>query len=334
MRSSRHLITTLTLACLTGAAAATPARASGQAPAQETARPPQEAQKLAVLIVGATPADAEVADNLTEVVIARIAQTSGFQIAGTSEFRKRLGMENEHRARLCLEDPACIGTVAVSLGVTKIVSGSVAAHDKQYVFSLALRDMRTGEVEQRIFRLVDGAVDQLVTTAQQATVDLFVTPPAPGHLRIGSNPPEARVAIDDAFVGTTPIISGNLVAGRHHLRVEKAGHFAWTSDVDVPAGSNLEIHLTPENLPRRLQWPASVAYGLTITAAAAAATGTVLGVLANVDPSSANRAVAQEQFEERRRLGLAADGVFIGAAVLGAAALTVFWVYRDHIFGR
>jgi hypothetical protein len=293
----------------------------------------EDLQKIAVLIVGATPADAEVADNLTEVVIARVAQTRGVQIAGTAEFRKRLGIQSENRARLCLEDAACIATIAVSLGVTKIVSGSVAARDNQFLFSLILRDMNTGEIEKRIFRLVDGDVDELVAAAQQATSELFVAPPAPGRVHVGSEPAGARVSIDEAYVGTTPLISGNLVAGKHALRVEAAGHFPWSSNVVVPAGSNFEINLTPQNLPPRLQWPTTVATGLTALAVATAATGAVLGVLAQVEPTSPNRAVAQEEFEHRRRLGLAADVTFVGAMVVGAAAGVVFWVYRGHIFG-
>ncbi|MEO7667712.1 MAG: hypothetical protein ABIW57_00140, partial [Polyangia bacterium] len=55
-----------------GAGAAPPARA-----AEETGR-----EKLAVFVLGTTEKDAELADNLTEVIIGAIAQRRGVEMAG------------------------------------------------------------------------------------------------------------------------------------------------------------------------------------------------------------------------------------------------------------
>ena len=48
-------------------------------------------EKIAVLVVATADKDAELADNLTEVIIAYAAQHGGFEIAGKEEFRARLG---------------------------------------------------------------------------------------------------------------------------------------------------------------------------------------------------------------------------------------------------
>ena len=77
-------------------------------------------EKIAVLVLATADKDAELADNLTEVIIAYAAQHGGFEVAGKEEFRARLGVENERRAQACLDDisasaaPACRWACAAS----------------------------------------------------------------------------------------------------------------------------------------------------------------------------------------------------------------------------
>jgi PEGA domain len=304
--------------CLLGLLSAAPAHAGKE--------------RIAVLVVGASPREVEIADNVTEVVIARVVQGSSAEIAGTPEFRRRLGLETPRQAGSCLEDANCLGRVAVSLGVTRIVAGSVSRRDKQYLFNLALHDIPGERVLARVFRIVEGSVDDLVRSVQDATDELFVVKPDPGRVRVTSATPTARVTIDDAFVGTTPVVSGNLVPGKHTVRVEKRGHFAWASEVQVPQASTLEINLTPDSLPERKTLPSVVAYGSGGAALLALIAGTTLGLLAQREPSAANRADAQSDFEQRLRMGTAADALLASAAVLGIGSALVFWFYRDHIF--
>ncbi len=70
--------------------------------------------------------------------------------------------------------------------------------------------------------------------------------PAPeaslGTLEIGSQPPGATVYVDDEAVGSTDPESGRLVktglpAGRHRVRVARAGHEDVVRDIEVPGGS-------------------------------------------------------------------------------------------------
>ena len=87
-------------------------------------------EKIAVLVVATADKDADLADNLTEVIIAYAAQHGGFEIAGKEEFRARLGVESERRTQACLDDIACLGRAGVSLGVRRIVAGSVGTRGK------------------------------------------------------------------------------------------------------------------------------------------------------------------------------------------------------------
>src|SRR5580704_9224311 len=239
-------------------------------------------EKIAVLVLGSSEKEAELADNLTEVLIAYVAQHGGFEIAGKEEFRARLGVENEKRAQSCLDDISCLGRAGVSLGVRRIVAGSVGTRGKQFLFNLNLDNVEEGKVESRVFRLVEGGVEDLIRAVQEASGELFRPHVEPGKIQVATDPDGARVSIDNAYLGVTPLISGTLLAGKHNVRVEADGHFPWASRVEVLPGQELQIKLTDANLPQRRAWPAAAAYGTAIAAAASLAAGGFLGELSQV----------------------------------------------------
>ncbi len=151
---------------------------------------------------------------------------------------------------------------------------------------------------------------------------------------MASIPPGARVAIDNAYLGVTPLISGTLLPGAHRVRVEADGRFPWTSQVDVRAGQDLGINLTEANLPRRRRWPGHAAYGSAGLAAAAAAAGGFLGVLSQVNPSGETREAAQRDLSQKRDLAVASTTAFVSAGALGLLSGVLFLVYQDDIFGH
>ncbi|HVR61698.1 MAG TPA: PEGA domain-containing protein [Polyangia bacterium] len=292
------------------------------------------AEKLAVLVLGTVERDAELADNLTEVIIARVAQRGGNEIAGKEEFRARLGVENESKAQACLDDIACLGRAAVSLGVRHIVAGSVGTRGKQFLFNLNLDNVESGRVENRVFRLVEGGVEDLIRAVQEGTDELFRAKVEPGRIQVSSLPDGARVSIDNAYLGVTPLISGTLLAGKHNVRVEADQRFPWTSKVEVLPGQDLQIKLTQENLPRRRQWPATAAYGTLVGAAVSFAAGAFLGVLSQLQPNGDTRYAAQQDFDQKRRFALFANISFGAGALFTILSSTFFIRYRDDIFGR
>jgi hypothetical protein len=299
------------------------------------ARTARAGEKIAVLVLATADKDADLADNLTEVIIAYAAQHGGFEIAGKEEFRARLGVESERRAQACLDDISCLGRAGVALGVRRIVAGSVGTRGKQVLFNLNLDNVQDGRVESRVFRLVDGGgVENLIKAVQDAASELFRPRVEPGKIQVASDPGGARVSIDNAYLGITPLISPTLVAGKHNVRVEATDRFPWTSRVDVRPGEELQIRLSPDNLPRRRRWPANTAYASSALAAAAFATGAFLGAVSQLQPSGDTREAAMQDLEQKKSFALAANISFGAGAVLAAVALFHFIRYRDDIFGR
>src|SRR5262245_46825982 len=59
------------------------------------AAPARAADRVAVLILPESGTEPALADNLTEIAIARIAERQRVQLAGTVEFRRQLGLESQ-----------------------------------------------------------------------------------------------------------------------------------------------------------------------------------------------------------------------------------------------
>ncbi len=298
------------------------------------AAPARAAEKMAVLVLGTSERDAELADNVTEMVIAYVSRRGGFELAGKEELRARLGVESEQKAQSCLDDVSCLSRTAVSLGVRRIVTGNVGTRGKQYLFSLNLNDVEKGKVDSRVFRLVEGGLPDLIKAVEAGTEELFRPRVEPGRVQINSDPAGARVSIDNAYLGVTPLISGSLLPGAHRVRVEADGRFPWRSTVEVRPGQDLGINLTDSNLPRRRRWPSVLATGTGVLALGAAATGGFLGVLSQIKPSGDTRADAMDDLAQKRTLSQGANVSFVTAGGLALVSAALFLIYRDDVFGR
>ena len=293
------------------------------------------AEKMAVLILAAGEKDADLADNVTEMVIAAVArQRGGVEVAGKEEFRARLGQMTDQRAQACLEEIACVGRTAVSLGVRRIVTGSVGTRGRQFLFSLNLHDVEAGRVENRVFRLIEGSLDDLIKAIETGCLELFKPKVEPGRIQVASMPVGARVSIDNAYLGVTPLISGTLLPGAHKVRVEADRRFPWVSTVEVRSGQDLGINLTEANLPARRRWPGAIAYGTGVLALTAAATGGLLGILSQVNPSGDTRQSSMEDFSQKDKMAKGANAAFITAGGLAVISTAMFIIYKDDIFGR
>jgi hypothetical protein len=300
-----------------------------------SAGPARAADKMAVLVLAASdkPADAELADNVTEVVIGFVARRTGAEVAGKEELRGRLGVTGERQAAACLDDLSCLARAGVSLGVRRIVAGHVGTRGRQFLFNLTLNDLESSQVTRRVFRLVEGGVEDLVRAVEDASAELFRPRVDPGRIQIRSEPASARVSIDHAYLGVTPLVSGTLLPGRHQVRVEAEGRFPWLSEVEVLPGQDLGITLGPANLPKRRRWPATVAYGGAALGGLSLAAGGFLGVLSQLSPNGTTRSDVQGDLDQKHRLAVGANAAFITGGVLVLLSLYHFIHYRADIFG-
>ena len=275
-------------------------RAAGR-PASPARPPARAGEKIAVLVLATADKDADLADNLTEVIIAYAAQHGGFEIAGKEEFRARLGVESERRAQACLDDVSCLGRAGVSLGVRRIVAGSVGTRGKQVPVQPEPRQRpgRQGR-EPRVpagrgrrrepHQGRAGGGERAVPSARRAGED-------PGLVRSRG----ARVAIDNAYLGVTPLISPTLVAGQ--TQRPRRGHRSLP--VDLARGGPPGRGAADPADPRQPAAPAALARERrvrvsTALAAGAFAAGAFLGVLSQLQPNGDSRQAAMQDLDQKR----------------------------------
>lgn len=291
--------------------------------------------KIAALILQSGGVDEELANNLTEVLIARLAQRGDYEIGGKEELKTKLGVSDQAAAE-CMQHLGCLGRVGTELGVTRLVVGTLGRRGADYLYNLNLVDIATGGIENRVFELVAGGrVENLIAAVQTNTDRLFQPKVEPGGVRVVSETPGAMVYLDEAFVGSTPVRRDGVEPGMHGLRVEKEGHNGWAKEIEVPAGSTLEVKVPLAALPERRRWPGPLATTGAVLAGVTGAVGVVLMVLADDAPanSSVTRAEALASADRRFAEGRIGIGLLAGAGALAVTSAVVTLVYRREIFG-
>jgi hypothetical protein len=290
--------------------------------------------KLAALIIKAGNVDDELADNLTEVLIARLARRGDHEIAGKEELKSKLGVDDK-AAGECISSPECLGRVGTELGVTRMVVGQLGRRGDDYIYNLNLVDIGTGKVENRVFEMVAGGkVSNLIAAVQSTADKLFQPKIEPGGVRVTSETRGAMVYLDEAFMGATPVRRDGIEPGPHALRVEKEGHVGWGKQIEVPPGNTLEIKVPLAALPERRHWPGPVAASLAVIAGLSAVTGIVMESLAHAAPDPGlTRAGAIDNANQRFLFSELGTGFLAGAAGLAVAAAVITIVLRHDIFG-
>ena len=289
--------------------------------------------KLAALILKSGSVDEELADNLTEVLIARIARRGEHEIAGKEELKSKLGVDDRAAAE-CMQNLGCLGRAGTELGVTRMVVGTLGKRGDDYLYNLTLIDISTGQVENRVFELVAGGkIDPLIAAVQSTADKLFLPKVEPGGVRVTSETRGAMVYFDDAFMGSTPVRRDGIEPGAHSLRVEKEGHVGWAKDIEVPAGATMEIKVPLAALPERRKWPGPMAASSAVVAGLAAVVGIVMEALAHGDTTATTRVGAVADANTRYVESLAGIGFFTAAAALAVTAATLTIGYRRDIFG-
>lgn len=333
VRPLRGLLTTgLALALFAGHAA--PVRAQDEAPAPpapEDAVPAVEpaapsAAPIAVLLLAAGGVESSVADALTELLIAAVAQRGGTgNIVGKEEFQSLLGQGDANTAA-CLESLTCLGRIGVALGVREVIAGTIGHRGGTWSFALNRIDLRTGATVGRVFREVEGDLADVVRTLPESVDDLYVATIEPGRLVVRASVEGAEVSLDGAVIGTVrsgePVRRDLLPPGHHEVVVRAHGHTSYRRTIDIESGTTFAMEAELLALPHHgFEIPALTwVFGGVAFASIAAAIG--LGVSSTASaPEDATQREVQAFYAARTNEAIAADICFAAAALAAAGAV-------------
>jgi hypothetical protein len=258
-------------------------------------------ERLAVVIV--SQSDPTLADNLTEVAIAALAERENFELVGTRELldqsRHWTGRAELHA---CVSKRTCLHALAGAANAERALLGKAERRDDGLSIELTLVGLSSAEVSSRVVSTAPD-VPGLILAVQRGVAELFNVEPkagpdsAPGAVQTKTHAGAAR-----ARVGAPP---GAARAAENFGPARKS-----------PSPS------PPERAPQRHY----VRYGTALLAAASFAAAVVIGAYAEGTPKGATRADAQRDLARRADFAKAANGLgIVGGALSITCAASFIW---------
>jgi len=239
----------------------------------------------------------ELADDLTEVVIADLAEHRDRELVGMRELRSRLAsVLPAEGLSACVEDIACLAQLGAAAGAAEAVIAKVSIRGGEYHLELALTDVRTGRSRARAVAVVPPEFGELVTAVRAGVRELFA--PRPEQAR----PPQAAAA------PVVPIARAGAVSA-------------------VATSSSIPSENAPRRVPRWVPYAGVAATALaTVSFSAAAVTGTV----AVQEPTWPTRALAMADLGRRESYATTTNVLLAVGSVLTVAAGAAFtWWWRS-----
>ncbi len=197
--------------------------------------------RLAVVSLDAPPELTFTGKSVAQAVAAEARRSGAFDVLGPDALEQQLGRAATAELVSCRADAPCLARAGARLGVERVVAGWLAKAGDFYEVQLVHVDVATGDrlgVLSREVPVASRTLRQVVLAAAPAL--LAGRADAPAVLKVLSDVAEARVKIDDAPAGTTPL-TRSVLPGRHKVVVTKDGYAlgdpVW---IEVPAGQTVE----------------------------------------------------------------------------------------------
>jgi len=169
--------------------------------------PASARERLAVLVVAEQAP--ELADDLTELVIANLAERRDRELVGMRELSGRLGdILPEQGLGACIETPACLARLGDAAGAAEAVIAKVSRQGDGYLLDLALTDTRNARSEAHVATAVAPGFPELVVALRDSIDQLFAA-----KLQ-GARPLAAAVPLAALDVASPPAIAKETVPPR------------------------------------------------------------------------------------------------------------------------
>jgi hypothetical protein len=134
-------------------------------------------ERLAVLI--SVEGEQELADNLSEVVIAELS-TSSRELVGQRELSDRLLWLDAYArggVRACVEEPGCLAGVGAAANAKLVVVGAISKHERRFSIELSVVDTQTGARREVGLETATNDTAELIAAVQDGAERLFATVP-------------------------------------------------------------------------------------------------------------------------------------------------------------
>jgi TolB-like protein len=308
--------------------------------------------KIAVLDLQARGVDKALVESAGTLIASELNKLEVFKVISREDIRNMMSFEKDKQSLGCEADQACLAEIGGALGVEYIIAGSLAKIGDTLVLSLALNNVKSATVENRVSETVTGKGDALIGAIGRNAKVLVskILKGREGYLVLAVAETGALVKIDGQIRGTTPVKGRMTLSwGPHLLEVEKAGFITYSEDIAVPNKQVLakNVALVPSNdfidayegRAKKMRTGAWITSGVALAGVATAVIFNQLSSSTESKFAAANASyklsASDADYQAMKDLSskgnsqvlLARIGLGVGAAALAAA--TYFWVAGD-----
>lgn len=197
---------------------------------------------------------------LTHRLRAELLGTGQFNVMERQRMESILTEQGFQQTGACSDD-ACLVEAGKILGVSKMIAGSVAKVGSLFEISIRMIDVGSGRILLEVTDATPGPLENVLTKSLRTVALKFAAQAAApqhelhglGSLKLRSNPPGARIFLDDRFLSqTTPAVIDSLPAGVHVVRLQK-DLLAATQAVFIVPNETAEIDLQLSQLKGNLK---------------------------------------------------------------------------------
>lgn len=171
----------------------------------------------------------------------------------------------------CTSDQ-CLVEIGKMLGVSHILSGTVGKLGGMFTLDVRLIDVKTGKIVYTTSVDCRGAIEDVLTNSVPAIAGKIATgmgkpapvvaktppapqPPATGSMRIQTDPPGARIFVDKADMGLSPLAKDTMSVGSHSIGIKLDGYDELETGISVSSGQTVKKEF---NLNHTKAWKDSV----------------------------------------------------------------------------
>jgi hypothetical protein len=253
--------------------------------------------------------DTTLGENLSEVIIAKLAETGDYELVGTGELRASasdIQTVREVGLDACLELPACLSEVGARAQAVRALLGRVRRAGSEYAVDLRLVRADTFRTEAQELERAPAELGSLIAAVQRGAGALVETttraPSAP------SSPPAAR-ALPDVPQTSAPASAGP------------------PSPREAPKAAYSSVSTSTGPQPARgadSAWTTYAGFAAAGLAVIAFSTAAITGGIATAPPEGDTRAERQKDIERRESYASTANAAFVAGGVLTAGSVVLF----------
>lgn len=209
----------------------------------------EQPMSVAILDLEGDNVDKDLVNTLSSIVRHEAQQIDRYQVVNKFE----INFQDVLLVLGCSADSAtCLKQAAEQVNARVLIFGRIARKGTTYQLGLNVFDSDSGKMLNKLSRTINAANDDPVVLFRKEIESFFARDKAvpTTRLQIGSNITDARILIEDTFVGNVPLERKGLPPGRYKVEVNHPDYMSWETVIELKEGSDVNLWAPLKPLPK------------------------------------------------------------------------------------